>query len=83
MKYGTHAKFDKGYNNLPADNLPSNCQQNLCQNGSSMPIDNKEITTSDLELFLYPFVDKEIATIPVLPSTKDDSFGFKFQDDDL
>ena len=48
-----------------------------------MPIDNKEITTSDLELFLYPFVDKEIATIPVLPSTKDDSFGFKFQDDDL
>ena len=83
VKYGTHAKFDEGFNDLPADNLPPNCQQILRRNGSPMPMDDKEITTSDLEFFVYPFADKENATVPVLPSTKDDSFGFKLQDDDL
>ena len=83
IKYATHAKFHEGFNDLPSDNLPPNCQQILRQNGSPLPMDNKEISTPDLKFFLYPFADKEIATIPVLPSNKDSSFGFKLQDDDL
>ena len=33
--------------------------------------------------FFYPFAEKETIKVPVLPSTKDASFGLKLQDDDI
>ena len=83
VKFATHAKFDEGFNDLPADNLPPNCQQILRRNGSPVPIDAKETSVADLKFFVYPFADKETIKVPVLPSTKDSSFGFQLQDDDL
>ena len=50
-------------------------------NNEHQPPDNNEIYSIDLKLFVYPFSEKEIATIPVLPNTKDVSFGFNLTDD--
>ena len=83
VKIATHAKFDEGFNDLPADTLPPNCQQLLRRNGTAIPIDKKEISSSDLEFFIYPFSEKENATISVLPNNADESFGFKLRDDEL
>ena len=57
VKFTTHAKFDKGFNDLPADNLPPNCQQILCWNGSPVLIDDTESSTDNLNFFVYPFAD--------------------------
>ena len=83
VKFATHAKFDKGFNDLSADNLPPNCQQILRRNGSPVPIDKKETSTSNLKFFIYPFADKETIKVPVLASNKDPSFGLQLQDDDF
>ena len=32
---------------------------------------------------MYPFSDKEIATVPVLTNNKDATFGFNLSDDEL
>ena len=82
VKFATRAKFDEGFNDLPADNLPPNCQQILCRNKSPVPIDTTETSTDDLKFFVYPFSDKETIKVPILPSTKDSLFGLKLQDDD-
>ena len=37
VKIATHARFDEGFNDLPSDTLPPNCQQILCQNGTIVP----------------------------------------------
>ena len=83
VKIATHAKFDEGFNDLPADTLPPNCQQILRRNGTKMPIDKNEISSSQLAFFIYPFSEKETVTVPVLPHNKDESFGFKLRDDEL
>ena len=48
-----------------------------------LPIDSMELTSSDLDFFVYPFADKEITDIPVLPQEKDEHFGLKLKDDEL
>ena len=35
VKIATHAKFDNGFNDLPINNLPPNCQQILQLNGET------------------------------------------------
>ena len=83
VKFAIHAKFDEGFNDLLADNLPPKFQHILRQNISPIPIDAKETSIDDLKFFVYPFAEKETIDIPVLPSTKDASFGLKLQDDDI
>lgn len=83
VKFATHGKFDESFNDLRADNLPPNCQQILRINGSPVPIDKKETSTSDLKFFIYPFADKETIQVPILPSNKNSSFGLDLQDDDF
>ena len=83
VKIATHAKFDEGFNDLPAEVTPPNCQQILRRNGTAIPCDPKPLSSSDLHFFVYPFSNKEIATLPVLENNKDESFGFEFADDDL
>ena len=83
MKIATHAKFDEGFNDLPVDHLPLNSQQILRLNGTRVPADAKELSSSDLEFFVYPFSDKETAIIPVLPNTSDALFGFELADCEL
>ena len=83
VKIATHAKFDEGFNDLPADTLPPNCQQILRHNGTKLPTDKNEISSSQLEFFVHPFLEKETVTIPVLPNNKDDNFGFQLRDDEL
>ena len=83
VKIATHAKFDEGFNDLPANTLPPNCQQILRHNGTKLPADKNEISSLQLEFFVYPFLEKETVTIPVLPNNKYDNFGFKLRDDEL
>ena len=83
MEITTHAKFDEGFNNLPIYNLPLDSQQVICLNGTRVPPDKVELTSLDLEFFVYLFSDKETAVIPVLSTTSDASFGFDLQDCEL
>ena len=83
VKIATHARFDEWYNYLPVDQVPPNCLHTLCRNGTPLPADSKEIANSDLEFFLYPFSNKEIVTVPVLPNSKDATFGFTFSNNEL
>ena len=83
VKIATHAKFDEGFNDLPVDNLPLNCQQILRLNGTRVPPDKFELHSSDLEFFVYPFSKKQTAVIPFHPSTADFSFGFDLKDCEL
>ena len=39
------------------------------------PPDDKPVTQSDLQFFVYPFEDRQFATIPVLPNDKHKHFG--------
>ena len=83
MKIATHVKFDEDFNNLPVDNLPLNSQQILCLNGTHVPADTKELDSSDLEFFVYPFLEKETTVIPVLHTTTDALFGFDLSNCEL
>ena len=83
VKIATHNKFDESFNDLPVDNMPLNCQKILCLNGTCICPDKRELNSSDLEFFLYPFSDKETAVIPVHPSTTHASFGFDLNDYDF
>ena len=48
-----------------------------------MPADDNEIKMSDLEFFVYPFANKETATVTVQPNAKEDSFWSDLRDDEL
>ena len=39
--------------------------------------------SSDLEFFVYPFANRQFATIPVQKNDKDQLFGLTLADDDL
>ena len=71
----THAKFDERINDLPIDNLPPDCQHILCLNGQPIPIDNRALSASDPEFFIYPFAKIETANIIVNLKTKNNHFG--------
>ena len=58
IKISTHAKFYEGFNDLLVDNLPLNSQQILCLNSTCVPADTTELTSSDLEFFVYLFSNK-------------------------
>ena len=84
VKIGTHMKFDEGFNNLPLDELPLGAAQYVRLNhGIRPPPDPAPLSSSDLKFFVYPFTNKQIATIPVLPNNKDEHFGLTLADDDL
>lgn len=83
VKFSTYAKFDKGFNDLYIDNLPSKCQQIFHQNRSPVPVDSTKTSNVDFKFIIYPFVDEETIKVIVLPSNKDPSFSLKLQDDDL
>ena len=85
LRVATHCKFDEGYNDLPTDELPPRFQQILCMNNDEQtPADKQELSSSDnLQFYLYPFANTEIATILVLPGKKNDNFGLSLQNDYL
>ena len=83
VKIATHAKFDEGFNDLPIDTLPPNCQHILCLNGQQIPINERLLSPLDLEFFIYPFANSETAVIDYNPKAKDNKFGFQLLDDDL
>ena len=83
MKIATHAKFDEGFNDLPIDNLLPICQYILQLNEQSIPINDCSLSLSDLEFFIYPFVNTETAVIDSNPKAKDNCFIFKLLDDNL
>ena len=68
-------KFDEGFNNLPLDELPLGAARYVRLNhGIRPPADPAPLSSSDLKFFVYPFTNKQIATIPVLPNDKDKLF---------
>ena len=83
VQIATHATFDEGSNDLPVTNLPLNSQLVLCLNGTCVLADTTELSSFDLEFFVYPFSNKETAVIPVLPNTLDALFGFDLMDCEL
>ena len=77
------ANLMKG-SDLPTESVPLGFQQLICANwDESLPADDVDITSSDLDFFVYLFADKEIIDIPVLPNDKNDQFGLQLCDDDL
>ena len=83
VKIATHAMFDEGFNDLPINTLPPNCQHILCLNGQQIPINERLLSPSDLEFFIYPFANSETAVIDYSPKAKDNKLGFQLLDDDL
>ena len=71
VKIAIHAKFDEGFNDLPIDTLPPNCQHILRLNGQQIPIDKRLLSPSDLKFFIYPFANSETAIIGSNPKAKD------------
>ena len=51
--------------------------------GVNISPESKETASSELRFFIYPFAEKEVATIPVVPTNKDQSFGFNLANDEL
>ena len=84
VKIATHCKFDEGMNDLPSEQLPLGFQQLTRVNDDDrVPCDDKEISNSDLDFFVYPFADKEIAHIPVTSDDHHKHYGMSLADDEL
>ena len=63
--------------------FPLMCQQYKRLNNNERPLpDDNGIDHTNLEIFSYPFTEKEVSAIPVLPNTKDDSSIFELKDDE-
>lgn len=84
VKLVTHAVFDEGFNDLPIEAIPPNYQhiQRINEN-IRKEIDADELHSSDLHFLVYPFSDKQVATILVLSGATYSSFGFELKDDKL
>lgn len=84
VKITSHCEFDEGFNDLPTESVPLGFQQLIRVNcNESIPADEIDISSSDLDFFVYPFADKEITDVHVLPDNKDKHFGFTLRNDDL
>ena len=84
VKIVTHGVFDEGFNDLPIEAIPPNCQHIQRVNiNVRQDIDDTELHSLDLHFFVYPLSDKQIATIPVLPTATYSSFGLELKDDDF
>ena len=69
---------------MSTESVPLGFQQLIQANhDESLPPDDVNITSSDLEFFVYPFADKEIIDVPVLPNDKNEQFGLHLCDKDL
>ena len=84
VKIASHCKFDEGFNDLPIESVPLGFQQ-LVHANRDEPIlaDDVDISSSNLDFFVYPFADKQIIDIPVQSNNKDKQFGLQLRDDDL
>lgn len=49
VKVTTHARFDRGKNDLLVNNLPLNCQHLLQLNGTLVLLDKIELSSSDID----------------------------------
>ena len=79
-----HWNFCGGFNDLPTELVPLGFQQLIQVNGDeSLPPDKVDITSSDLEFFVYPFADKEIIDVPVLTNDKNEQFGLQLCNNNL
>ena len=68
VKITSCCKFDEGFIDLPIESVPLGFQQLIRENrDKKLLIDSSEITSSDLDFFVYPFAAKEITEVPVLP----------------
>ena len=84
VKITSYCKFDEGFNDLPIESVPLGFQQ-LVRANRDEPIssDDVDISSSDLDFFVYPFADKQIINVPIQSNNKDKQFGLQLQDDDL
>ena len=78
VKIATHAKFDEGFNDLPIDTLPPNCQHILRLNGQQISINERLLSPSDLDFFIYSFANSETAVIDHNPKAKIINSAFNF-----
>ena len=84
VKITSHCKFDEGFNGLPTESVSLGFQQLIRKNWyETFTPDQSEIISFDLDFFVYPFVEKEIIYVPVLPTKDNHQFGFEWQTDHL
>ena len=77
-------QFDEGFNDLPLGELPLGASQYVCLNhGIRPPPDSAPLLSSDFEFFVYPFANRQFATIPVQKHDKNQLFGLTLAHDDL
>ena len=84
VKIISHYTFDEGFNDLSTESVPLGFQQLVHANpDEAIPSDNVDISSSDLDFFVYPFTNKQIVDVPVLPNNKDFHFGLELCNDNL
>ena len=76
IKITSHCKFDEGFNDLPTESVPLGFQQLIRANwGEPIPADDVDISSSDLDFFVYHFINKQIIDVPVQSNNKDTQFA--------
>ena len=83
VKVATHDKFDEEFKDLPIDSLSPSYEHILHLSRELIPINDRALSASDLESFVYPFARTEIANTIVNPETKNNHFGFELIGNDL
>ena len=64
VKITSHCKFDEDFNDLPTESVPLGFQQLVQANRDEpIPADDVDISSSDLDFFVYPFANKQIIDV--------------------
>jgi hypothetical protein len=85
MKIASHCVFDEGFNDVPVETLPPNVQHFLrsTDNNKRPTADPDPISNTDLEFYVYPFAEKEIAIATIPDNNNDRTFDFQLGTDEL
>ena len=84
VKIANHARYDEGYNDLPASQIPPNViHLQRTDNGNAPEADTIKIAASDLEFYISPFAELIHRTVKLTPRSNHPLFGFKLADDEL
>ena len=84
MKIATPARFDEGFNDLPIDQVPPNSQYLMqTDDGTPLPADTPELSSSDFGHFITPFEDLHLVKLSFNDQDQDSQFGLRIADDPI
>ena len=82
-KITVHCVFDEGFNDVPIESLCPNAQHLLCvANGNDLTeIQGSVDAASELEFYIYPFLEMQTTVVHVSPTDEDPTFGLEIKID--